>query len=203
MINRLRMVCTCQIVVPQRLTRTLSGRRESDKEVCGVLLSIVIPVFDAQRYVVRLLDSILTAGYDPSLVEIVLVDDGSNDASVDRIVGWMRTHDDVVARLFRQDNGGVSRARNNGLDHAEGEYVWFVDADDMLPQGVLTFLYRLLEDGHDFVSGGFVPVAEDDGMIWRGGTPFWTGADAFPETSGAMSSDGGCCLTGRSASMKT
>lgn len=134
-----------------------------------MLLSIVIPVFDAQRYVVRLLDSILTAGYDPSLVEIVLVDDGSNDASVDRIVGWMRTHDDVVARLVRQDNGGVSRARNNGLDHAEGEYVWFVDADDMLPQGVLTFLYRLLEDGHDFVSGGFVPVAEDDGMIWRGG----------------------------------
>lgn len=134
-----------------------------------MLLSIVIPVFDAQRYVVRLLDSILSAGYDPSLVEIVLVDDGSKDASVDRIVGWMRTHDDVVARLVRQDNGGVSRARNNGLDHAEGEYVWFVDADDMLPQGVLTFLYRLLEDGHDFVSGGFVPVAEDDGMIWRGG----------------------------------
>ena len=100
-----------------------------------MLLSIVIPVFDAQRYVVRLLDSILTAGYDPSLVEIVLVDDGSNDASVDRIVGWMRTHDDVVARLVRQDNGGVSRARNNGLDHAEGEYVWFVDADDMLPSG--------------------------------------------------------------------
>ena len=64
-----------------------------------MLLSIVIPVFDAQRYVVRLLDSILTAGYDPSLAEIVIVDDGSKDASVDRIVGWMRSHDDVVARL--------------------------------------------------------------------------------------------------------
>ncbi len=91
-------------------------------------LSILIPVYNAKRFLPRCLDSVLCQ--ETNDLEIVIVDDGSTDGSG-------AICDDYAARcplirVYHKDNEGVSKTRNMLLDKAEGEYIWFVDADDRI-----------------------------------------------------------------------
>jgi glycosyltransferase involved in cell wall biosynthesis len=90
------------------------------------LISIIIPCYNAERWIARCLDSVTGQTY-PAL-EIIVVSDGSTDGS-DRIVRQFVSRDPRV-RYVRQENQGVSAARNRGLSMATGEWVCFVDADD-------------------------------------------------------------------------
>lgn len=90
------------------------------------LVSVVVPAYNAQEYVKRCLDSLIGQTY--KCIEILIVDDGSKDAT-GAICDMYADQDDRV-RVFHVENGGVSRARNIGLENARGEYVMFVDSDD-------------------------------------------------------------------------
>lgn len=91
-------------------------------------VSVIVPVFNAEKYLRQCIDSILSQSYTD--FELLLIDDGSKDKSGDICDEYARKDDKV--RVFHKENGGVSSARNLGLDNAKGEWVTFVDSDDCL-----------------------------------------------------------------------
>jgi len=88
------------------------------------LVSVIVPAYNCERYLAAALDSIFAQTYRP--VEVIVIDDGSTDRTAQIIAGY---GDRVVS--LRQDNSGPAAARNTGLDHARGEFISFLDADDL------------------------------------------------------------------------
>jgi CDP-glycerol glycerophosphotransferase len=107
------------------------------------LLSIVLPVYRVQGFLRQCLDSMLEQSYDD--FEIVAVDDCSPDRSGE-ILAEYAARDPRVRVITAPENLGLGRARNLGLEHAAGEYVWFVDSDDWLAVGALAAVARRLRD---------------------------------------------------------
>lgn len=99
-------------------------------------ISVIVPVFNCVDYVERCVCSILVQSY--SAYEIILIDDGSTDDSGKRCDEISKKSDKI--KTIHQINGGVSMARNTGIDIAVGEYLIFVDADDELPPNALEYL---------------------------------------------------------------
>ena len=102
------------------------------------LVSIIIPLYNAEKYVDKILPCVLGQTY--SALEILLVNDGSTDATLAKCQQYQRQ--DARVRVLSQENGGVSAARNRGLAEAKGEYISFVDADDYLKPDFIEVLYR-------------------------------------------------------------
>ena len=115
-------------------------------------LSIVIPVYNVEDYLPRCLDSILSQKF--SAFEVILVDDGSKDSSSE--ICDVYSVKDSRFRTLHKKNGGVSAARNSGLQLAKGEYVMFVDSDDALSPDSLEKMFEIVDNGNvDLVVGGF------------------------------------------------
>lgn len=94
----------------------------------NVLISVIVPVYNVEAYLPRCIDSILAQTYRN--LEIILVDDGTKDAS-DKICDAYAEKDNRI-RVIHKPNGGLSSARNAGIDIATGEYLAFVDSDDWI-----------------------------------------------------------------------
>lgn len=110
--------------------------------------SVIIPVYNAHATLRRCVDSLLDQGYDD--MEIILVNDGSPDDSGEICAAYAQKDSRVV--YINKPNGGVSTARNTGLDHARGTYVLFVDSDDYVSDNYFEMLERIDGDGkYDFV----------------------------------------------------
>lgn len=109
-------------------------------------LSVVVPVYHVRAYLAACLDSLLEQGLAASDYEILCVDDGSTDGSGEIAEDYARRHRQIT--VLHQANAGVSAARNAGIRAASGEYLLFMDADDLLRPGVLGPLYRLAEENH-------------------------------------------------------
>lgn len=92
------------------------------------IISVIIPVYNAGQHLYRCLDSIINQTYRN--LEIIIVDDGSTDGS-DKVCDEYRKKDERI-RVIHQENSGVSRARNVGLEQATGDYVNFPDSDDYI-----------------------------------------------------------------------
>ena len=110
----------------------------NEKEVTGTGISVIIPVYNAEKYIARCLESVIKQG--PVVTEIICVDDGSSDASCHMIEAYQKQ--DKRVQLIRAEHGGVSRARNIGKRRAKGSYILFVDADDFLLTKKLQVLYN-------------------------------------------------------------
>ena len=111
-------------------------------------LSILVPAYNVEGWVTRCLDSIFNQ--DVPSVEVVVVDDGSSDATYRVIEEYARQH--VNLRLFHKHNEGVGAARNYLLDKACGEFIWFVDSDDYIAEGVLQHILSELNSTIDLLS---------------------------------------------------
>ena len=96
-------------------------------------ISVIIPVYNTEMYLRRCIDSVLTQSYKD--FELLLIDDGSKDSS--GTICDEYAAQDARVRVFHKENGGVSSARNVGLDHAQGEWVTFVDSDDYIEENFL------------------------------------------------------------------
>lgn len=120
------------------------------------LVSIIIPVYNVEKYLHRCVDSILAQTC--SDFELILVDDGSKDSS-GSICDQYATQDSRI-KVIHIPNGGVSNARNTGLDAATGEYVIFVDSDDWVSPAYIQNL--LPSDGEDLVHAGCQCVQNDE-----------------------------------------
>ena len=95
------------------------------------LLSIIVPVYNAEKWLRRCVDSLLNQDLPREDYEIILVDDGSTDGSLKICDEYLAAHPGLV-RVIHQPNSGVSMARNTGIELAKGEYLSFVDSDDYI-----------------------------------------------------------------------
>ena len=106
------------------------------------LISVIVPVYNVERYLRRCVDSILHQTYRN--LEVLLVDDGSTDASGAICDEYAAQEEHVTA--VHQKNGGLSAARNTGIERAKGTYLCFVDSDDFLDSRMLETLCRDLQE---------------------------------------------------------
>lgn len=92
------------------------------------LVSIIIPIYNSENYIIDTLESCTSQTYKN--IEVIVVDDGSKDKSYSTVANFISTHPQI--KLMKQKNGGASRARNLGLKHSNGDYVMYLDADDFM-----------------------------------------------------------------------
>ena len=107
-------------------------------------LSIIIPMYNAEKYIGICLDSILNSNLSKEDYEIVIVNDGSKDKSPEIAKTYASQYSNII--YLSQENQGQSTARNNGIKNCNGEYVWFVDADDAIERDLLKLLKLLSEN---------------------------------------------------------
>lgn len=108
------------------------------------LVSVIIPVYNVERYLARCVDSVLAQTYRN--FEVILVDDGATDGSGALCDAYARK--DARVRIVHKDNGGLSDARNAGMQAAHGEYYAFVDGDDWIAEDYIAYLCSLMLENH-------------------------------------------------------
>ncbi|MBR1456804.1 MAG: glycosyltransferase [Oscillospiraceae bacterium] len=121
-------------------------------------LSIIVPIYNVEKYLAACLDSLLYPELDG--YEIIAVNDGSTDASGE-IAGQYAARYPSLIRTVTTPNGGLGQARNVGLELASGEYVMFVDSDDTLRDRAVTEILSLLDGSFDILIFDFLTVNED------------------------------------------
>lgn len=102
-----------------------------------MFLSIIVPVYNVEKYVKQCIESIVCQIHHMSDVEIIIVNDGSTDDSMN-IINSIST-DNIKITIINQENQGLSQARNKGFTHAIGRFVWFVDSDDYLRPNAIQY----------------------------------------------------------------
>ena len=126
----------------------------------NTLLSIIIPLYNCEKYIAQCLDSIFMQCLDEADFEVIVIDDGSKDNSHDIVSEYAENHDNI--QVVKQENQGVACTRNNALKMASGDYVTFVDADDMLVEGSLKALLNIArENKADIVKGAHIEVSQE------------------------------------------
>lgn len=126
------------------------------------LISVVIPVYNVEKYLVRCLDSVLSQTYKN--LEIILVDDGSKDSS--GIICDKYQKNDNRIKVIHKKNEGLGYARNSGLDIATGKYVVFIDSDDYIENSMIERLYNDLKiNKADTCIGGFKRIIGDEIIV--------------------------------------
>ena len=126
-----------------------------------MLLSIIVPVYNVEQYIRPCVESIYKQGLNEQDFEVILVDDGATDNSLGKIADIVESHSNI--NIIRQSNQGLSVARNTGLRHAVGQFVLFLDSDDLfIPDTVGQLLKEGLEHQADLVVAGFVKMNNDD-----------------------------------------
>lgn len=124
-----------------------------------VELSIIVPVYNVEKYICKCLDSILAQTF--SDFEVILVDDGSTDASGKICDDYAKKDNRIV--VIHRENGGLSAARNTGIKYANGAFIAFVDSDDYIaPNMYETLINVSKETGADIVKCGFHEFVDDN-----------------------------------------
>ena len=120
-------------------------------------LSIIIPVYNVEQYIRSCIESIYRQDLKEEDFEVILVNDGTQDDSFEKINDIISNHTNIV--VLEQENQGLSVARNKGLAYASGQYVLFVDSDDMLLDRSLSKLCSMLDSySFDMLIAGFVKM---------------------------------------------
>ena len=101
------------------------------------LISVIVNVYNGERYIKKCLDSIVNQTYKN--LEILIIDDGSTD----KTLSICKKYKDKRIRIIKQNHIGISLARNVGLENAKGEYFYFIDVDDFVSNDVIEYLYNL------------------------------------------------------------
>ena len=122
-------------------------------------LSVVVPLYNKEKYIDRCLKSLLAQEVSSADYEIIIVDDGSTDSSQSIAQEYAEKHLNI--QLFCQQNQGAGAARNKGLELANGDYIYFLDADDYIASNVLKYLLEICED-HELEILGFNTIETED-----------------------------------------
>lgn len=125
-------------------------------------ISIIVPVYNVEKYLERCIESILNQTFTG--FELILVDDGSTDLSGDICDKYSKK--DKRIKVIHKQNGGLSSARNAGLEIASGDYIAFIDSDDFVAKEYIFLLYEnLIENNADISICGYRIVREDDILV--------------------------------------
>lgn len=131
------------------------------REVKKDYISVIIPVYNVYRYLETCIDSILNQTYNK--LEIILVDDGSTDGSEKVCDEYAKKDNRVI--VIHQKNGGISSARNAGLDIAVGEFITFVDSDDYLEDYTYETLHKLIIDTDADMAYGNIQLVDENNKL--------------------------------------
>lgn len=115
-----------------------------------MLLSVIIPIYNVEKYLARCLDSVINQSY--SNLEIILINDGTPDNSVE--IAEFYAQKDQRISIYHQKNAGLSEARNTGMRYATGEYIAFLDSDDWLEPDAYEHLVAILEENDADIAVG-------------------------------------------------
>lgn len=116
------------------------------------LVSVILPVYNVEKYIEKCLWSILNQTYIN--IELIVIDDGSCDRSAEIAINILEKQEGI--KILRQQNLGLGEARNSGIRHASGEFVLFVDSDDWIePAMVQSLVYAAMSSGADIVCCGY------------------------------------------------
>ena len=127
-------------------------------------ISIIVPVYNVEKYLKRCVYSLLCQDLPSSEYEIILVNDGSTDNSVSIAKSFANKYDNI--RLISQENQGLSGARNTGLAYASGEYIFFVDSDDFVKPNIIGKVYnKCIENNLDICFYGYEHLDSDLNVI--------------------------------------
>ncbi len=121
-------------------------------------LSLIIPVYNVEKYVAKCIESCINQSLSSSDYEIIIINDGSTDNSLEIVNTIAEKHDNIT--VFSQKNSGLSLARNKGLVLAQGEYVWFIDSDDWIEANCLESIIKRL-NGIDVLALEFNETYDD------------------------------------------
>ena len=125
-----------------------------------MLVSIIVPVYNVKNYLKECISSILSQNYED--IEIILVDDGSQDDSLEICKRYSNM--DSRIQVIHTDNCGVSSARNTGMENAQGEYIVFVDSDDMIHPD---FLSECLSNKEDLTVTNYIKPSKIDSLHYK------------------------------------
>ncbi len=135
------------------------GRRERMKEVPNKLISIIVPVYNTEKYLAACLKSIKGQSYRD--FEVIIVDNNSSDNSVRLIKKEIKGHKRFS--LLSEKKAGQGNARNAGLRKAKGELICFVDSDDFIAKDYLKWLYQSMIESDSSLSTGVIGIFKGDG----------------------------------------
>ncbi|MEI3161840.1 MAG: glycosyltransferase [Lachnospirales bacterium] len=102
------------------------------------LISIIVPVYNAEKYICQCMDSLVNQTLES--IEIIAIDDGSTDNSLNILEKYK--NNDSRVKIICQKNSGASVARNKGLEMAQGDYIFFLDADDYIDNSAFSAMYE-------------------------------------------------------------
>lgn len=123
-------------------------------------LSIIVPVYNVERYIHACMESIFHQGLDDKDFEVIIVNDGTQDRSMEVIQDIISQHDNIT--VINQENQSLSVARNNGIAVAKGEYILMPDSDDLLIKNSLSILLeKALESKADMVVADFLEMTDE------------------------------------------
>lgn len=118
-------------------------------------LSIIVPVYNVEKYIRTCIESIYRQGLDENIFEVIIVNDGTKDNSMEMIADIVKAHSNIS--VIEQENQGLSVARNNGIAAAKGEYIFMPDSDDLLIDNSLPFLLnKATETKADLIVADFL-----------------------------------------------
>ena len=127
------------------------------------LISIIVPIYNVENYLRQCLDSIMNQTYQN--FECLLINDGSPDNSAEICREYVDK--DASFRYFEKENGGVSSARNLGIEHSKGEYITFIDSDDWVDSDYLEVLHsKIKEYNTDFVISSYKKFDMDEDCFY-------------------------------------
>lgn len=124
-------------------------------------LSIIVPVYNVEKYIRPCLESIFHQGLNENRFEVIIINDGTKDKSMEMIADIINQHKNIT--VINQENQGLSVARNNGIANAKGKYILIPDSDDLLIEKSLKPLLEIaLESQADLVVADFMSMNDDE-----------------------------------------
>ena len=127
----------------------------------GLLLSIIVPVYNVEKYIRPCMESIFRQDLDENTFEVIIVNDGTGDRSMEVIQDIIEQHNNIT--VINQENESLSLARNNGIAAAKGEYILMPDSDDLLIENSLkSLLEKALETRVDLVVADFLTMTNEE-----------------------------------------
>lgn len=121
------------------------------------MVTVIVPVYNGQRHIEHMINMLKAQTYKN--IEVIIVNDGSTDDTAKLCIQYIG--EDTMFKLLSKDNGGVSTARNYGVEHAAGQYITFVDVDDYIyPEYVEKLYYLISKYNADWAQCSFIKVTD-------------------------------------------
>lgn len=148
------------------LWQNISVVKTTHSKTIMTKLSIIVPVYNVEKYIRPCIESIFKQALDDADFELIIVNDGTEDRSMEVIADIINAHQNI--RIINQKNQGLSIARNNGLEIAVGKYILFIDSDDMLISKSVPYLLNIaISKKPDLVVADFLKMNDHDIMVFQ------------------------------------